>query len=174
MWFMCAQVPVSDRTAHINTLMRQLVDWALSPSASASKAAAAAAATAARLGQQLQLHDHTSAATTVGLLDAGSSSSCCCRGRQQQLLQLPLDSSEEAVLVAVLRERMAAGKTGGHLLPLYLLQVRSAGGLFWHQQQMPAADLQCLQEALLARRLSSPLVTAVDIVNGSRPGVAWQ
>jgi hypothetical protein len=116
-----AQVPVSDRTTHINTLMRQLVEWALSSSSltTTAAAAAAAAATASRLGQQLQLHDHT-AATAGGVLDSSSSSS---RARQQQLLQLPLDSSEESVLVAVLRERMSAGKTGGHLLPLYLLQV---------------------------------------------------
>lgn len=117
---MRAQVPVSDRTTHTNTLMRQLVESALSSNA-LTTAAAAAAATASRLGQQLQLHDHT-AATAKGVLDA-SSNAGGSRARQQQLLQLPLDSSEEAVLVAVLRERMSAGKTGGHLLPLYLLQV---------------------------------------------------
>lgn len=152
---MRVQVPVSDRTAHINTLMRQLVDWALSPSASTTTAVAAAAA-ASRLGQQLQLHDHTAAASAAGLLDAGSSNGS--RARQQQLLQLPLDSSEEVVLVAVLRERMAAGKTGGHLLPLYLLQV-CAARLVLARSATATSRFRYLQEASLAWRSPSHLVT---------------
>jgi hypothetical protein len=74
--------------------------------------------------QQLQLQDRMSAAAAAGAIDAGSSGSEAGRVRQQQLLQLPLNTAEEGVLVTVLRERMAAGKAGGHLLPLYLLQVR--------------------------------------------------
>jgi hypothetical protein len=69
--------------------------------------------------QQLQLQDQTAAVGAAHALTGGNA----CRARQQQLLQLPLNGPEEAVLLAVLRERMAAGKTGGHLLPLYLLQV---------------------------------------------------
>ncbi|WIA22287.1 hypothetical protein OEZ85_004606 [Tetradesmus obliquus] len=46
------------------------------------------------------------------------------QSRLQQLLQLPLDADEESALLAWFRGRMAAGQSGGHVLPLYLLQVR--------------------------------------------------
>lgn len=75
--------------------------------------------------QQLQLQDGRG--TSNGLpatAAAGLAGSSASKARQQQLLQLPLDAGEEAVLLAVLRERMAAGESGGHLAPLYLLQVR--------------------------------------------------
>lgn len=105
-----------ERSSHINTLMRQLTTWALSPGPAASTDAAAAAASS--MQQQLQLQDQAAVGAAQAMMggDAG-------RARQQQLLQLPLNGSEEAVLVALLRERRAAGKMGGHLLPLYLLQV---------------------------------------------------
>lgn len=109
------------RFQHINTLMRRLTDWALSPSPTPSTAAAAAA-TASRMQQQLQIQDRTAAAAAAGAVDAVTGGDAG-RVRQQQLLQLPLNAAEEAVLMAVLRERMGAGKMGGHLLPLYLLQV---------------------------------------------------
>jgi hypothetical protein len=71
---------------------------------------------------QLQLQDRAAAAAVA--TDAVSSGIEAGRVRQQQLLQLPLNAAEESVLAAVMRERMAAGTVGGHLLPLFLLQVR--------------------------------------------------
>lgn len=115
--FVVLQVAVSDRAAHTSTLVRQLTNWALSPVPSSDAAAAAAAAS--QMQQQLRLQEQRGAA---GLLDGGSGSDGS-RARQQQLLQLPFNAAEESVVVAVLRERMSAGKMGGHLLPLYLLQV---------------------------------------------------
>lgn len=105
------------RSQHTNVLVRQLTEWALTPS---TAAAAAADATAAHMQQQLHLHEQQSAAATAAAGAVGVTGSVV---RQQQLLQLPLNAAEEAVVLRVLRERMAAGKTGGHLLPLYLLQV---------------------------------------------------
>jgi hypothetical protein len=127
------QVPVSKRSHHISTLMRQLADWALSPVAPAAAAASTAAAadsTASHMAAQLQLQDSSpllptgtspAAAAAVAAVTGGGWDAC--KARQQALLQLPLDASEEGVLVAVLRERMAGGQAGGHLLPLYFLQV---------------------------------------------------
>jgi hypothetical protein len=46
--------------------------------------------------------------------------------RVQQLMQLPLDCDEEAALLGWFRQRMQDGQTGGHIVPLYLLQVRAA------------------------------------------------
>lgn len=130
-YFYVRRVPLIQRSLHISSLMRQLADWALNPACAAASTTAGAAedTTASHMAVQLQLQDSSQllpagtspvaaavAAVTGGGWDA-------CKARQQALLQLPLDASEEGVLVAVLRERMAAGQVGGHLLPLYFLQV---------------------------------------------------
>jgi hypothetical protein len=68
--------------------------------------------------------------------DGSSSSSEAAQQQQQQLsrvqqlMQLPLDCNEEGALLGWFRQRMDAGQTGGHIVPLYLLQVRSAAVLF--------------------------------------------
>jgi hypothetical protein len=49
--------------------------------------------------------------------------------RVQQLMQLPLDCEEEAALLGWFRQSMGAGQSGGHVLPLYLLQVRLDGSI---------------------------------------------
>lgn len=132
--FYVHQVPLTQRSLHISSLMRQLAEWALSPApaaaASTTAGGGAADATASHMAAQLQLQD-SSQLLPAGTLPAAAALAAvtggggwdACKARQQALLQLPLDASEEGVLVAVLRERMAAGRGGGHLLPLYFLQV---------------------------------------------------
>lgn len=147
----CLQVALPEQARHTDTLMRQLTDWALSPAAAAGAHTAVAAA-ASSMQQQLRLQDQ--AAGLGSALEAGAGSDAG-RARQQQLLQLPLNAAEEGVLAGVLRARMAAGKTGGHLLALYLLQVRLQGGVVgWRRGATVDLGSQCKPSRCRYRRVA--------------------
>jgi hypothetical protein len=88
------QVPAAQAALHTQALIKELAVWA----------------TDGQQQQQQQDDDD-------GLAAPGGMS------RLQQVCQLPLNCQEEGALLAWLRQRMREGKTGGHMLPLYLLQV---------------------------------------------------
>jgi flagellar biosynthesis component FlhA len=94
------QLLPSKRFSHVKALMQQLAAWAADEQQQQPNQSTTSSSAAAQQQQQQQL------------------------SRVQQLMQLPLDSEEEAALLGWFRQRMESGQSGGHVLPLYLLQVR--------------------------------------------------
>jgi len=99
----CAQLPSAHaRTAHLEALMGQLLEWAGGRDDARRTDQAAAA--------------------------GGGGGGADAPAWLQQVVQLPLGSDEERVVEGWLGERAAKGASDGDLLPLYLLQVRCGCG----------------------------------------------
>jgi hypothetical protein len=94
------QLLPAKRVAHVKALMQQLAAWATEEEQQLNKQGTSSSSNAAHQQQQQQQ-----------------------LSRVQQLMQLLLDCEEEAALLGWFRQRMEAGQSGGHVLPLYLLQV---------------------------------------------------
>lgn len=98
--FCWLQLLPNKRSLHVKALVQQLATWATDE-------------------QQLDQPDSGSSSATQQLQQQQEHVA-----RVQQLMQLPLDCDEEAALLGWFRQRMQAGQPGGHVPPLYLLQVR--------------------------------------------------